>query len=319
VDNNGAKKTVTDLIAVMAALRTPGTGCPWDLQQTFATIAPYTIEEAYEVADAIAKGDLAHLKDELGDLLFQVVYHARMAEEQNAFAFADVVDAITAKMIRRHPHVFGSPEQRAAGAAPGFWERAKAAEKNEKAAQRAREAGPDVAHREDPSPSPRVRGEGHGGAVPPARGEGQPRTAAPTSLLADVPLALPALTRAVKLQNKAARVGFDWPSLAPVLAKLKEELAELEAEIGAQGVRPAGSDTGSNQVAEEFGDLLFVLANVARHLKLDPEAALRSANEKFIRRFRYIEARLAEDGRTPAQSDLAEMDALWDEAKTRDH
>jgi ATP diphosphatase len=193
-------------------------------------------------------------------------------------------------MIRRHPHVFGSPEQRAAGAAPGFWERAKAAEKNEKAAERA-----------SPSPSPRVRGE------------------VTKSVLADVPLALPALTRAVKLQNKAARVGFDWPSLAPVLAKLKEELAELEAEIGAQDVRPSGSGTRSVAIAEEFGDLLFVLANVARHLKLDPEAALRSANEKFIRRFRYIEARLAEDGRTPAQSDLAEMDALWDEAKTRDH
>jgi len=259
----------------MAALRTAGTGCPWDLQQTFATIAPYTIEEAYEVADAIAKGDLAHLKDELGDLLLQVVYHARMAEEQGAFAFADVVDAITAKMIRRHPHVFGSPEQRAAGAAPGFWERAKAAEK--KAAEK--------------------------------------DATSTAGVLDGVPTALPALTRAVKLQNKAAKVGFDWPSLAPVLAKLKEELAELEQEIA--GARAEGADSSSKAIEEEFGDLLFVIANVARHLKLDPEAALRAANAKFIRRFRYIEERLSEQGRTPAQSNLAEMDALWDEAKTK--
>jgi ATP diphosphatase len=270
VDNNAAKKTLTDLLAVMAALRTPETGCPWDLKQTFKTIAPYTIEEAYEVADAIARGDLAHLKDELGDLLFQVVYHARMAEEERSFAFADVVDAITTKMIRRHPHVFGSAEERAAGAAPGFWDRAKAAERNEK-------------------------GEAQG-------------------VLADVPSALPALTRAVKLQSKAAKVGFDWPSLTPVLAKLEEELAELEEVVGAQ---PAASDADRAAIAEEFGDLLFVVANVARHLKLDPEAALRAANEKFIRRFRYIEARLAEAGRSPGDSDLAEMDALWDEAKSR--
>jgi nucleoside triphosphate diphosphatase len=267
VDNNGAKKTLSDLLAVMAALRTPGSGCPWDLEQSFATIAPYTIEEAYEVADAIARHDLAHLKDELGDLLFQVVYHARMAEEQDAFAFDDVVDAITRKMLRRHPHVFGTAEERAAGAAPGFWERAKAAEKGKK-----------------------------GGA---------------SGVLDDVPVALPALTRALKLQNKAAKVGFDWPSLAPVLAKLKEELAELEEEIGED---QAGGDRAA--IEEEFGDLLFVIANVARHLQLDPEAALRQANEKFIRRFRYIEARLADDGRNPAQSTLAEMDALWDEAKT---
>jgi len=272
VDNNGAKKTLSDLLAVMAALRTPGSGCPWDLEQTFATIAPYTIEEAYEVADAIARDDIGHLKDELGDLLFQVVYHARMAEEQEAFAFADVVDAITTKMIRRHPHVFGTAEERAAGAAPGFWERAKAAERSEK-----------------------------------DQGKG---------VLDDVPAALPALTRAVKLQNEAAKVGFDWPSLKPVLAKLKEELAELEEVIGA---RAAGEVGATEAVAEEFGDLLFVIANVARHLKLDPENALRQANEKFIRRFRYIEQRLAEQGRRPAQSTLAEMDALWDEAKAKGH
>jgi nucleoside triphosphate diphosphatase len=264
-------KDISRLLEIMAALRTSATGCPWDLQQTFATIAPYTIEEAYEVADAIARGDLADLKDELGDLLFQVVYHARMAEERDAFAFGDVVEAITTKMIRRHPHVFGSAEERAAGAAPGFWDRAKQAEKS----------GNDTA----------------GG------------------VLDDVPAALPALTRAVKLQNKAAKVGFDWPSLAPVLAKLKEELAELE-EVAGDTQSPAGGDRTA--IEEGFGDLLFVIANVARHLKLDPEAALRSANEKFIRRFRHIEARLAEDGRSPAQSDLAEMDALWDEAKAHE-
>lgn len=276
MDNNGARKTLPELLAVMAALRTPGTGCPWDLKQTFATIAPYTIEEAYEVADAIAKDDLEHLKEELGDLLFQVVYHARMAEEQDAFDFDDVVDAVTTKMIRRHPHVFGTAEERAAGAAPGFWDRAKDAERRDK----------------------------------PAAG-----------ILDDVPVGLPALTRAVKLQRKAAKVGFDWPSLQPVLAKLKEELAELEAEIAPQG--PASDPPGRTPppnpeaIEEEFGDLLFVLANVARHLKIDAEGALRGANDKFVRRFRYIEQQLAAKGRSPEQSDLAEMDALWDEAKTK--
>jgi len=260
-------KDISRLIEIMAALRDPTSGCPWDLKQTFATIAPYTIEEAYEVADAIARGDLDDLKDELGDLLLQVVYHARMAEERQAFAFGDVVEAITRKMIRRHPHVFGSPEERAAGAAPGFWDRAKASEKVEKNA----------------------------------------------GVLDGIPVSLPALTRAVKLQNKAAKVGFDWPSLAPVLAKLTEELAELEAEIASH---PKGA-AASSAIEEEFGDLLFVIANVARHLKIDPEGALRAANEKFIRRFRYIEAQLDERGRTPAQSDLAEMDALWDDAKSK--
>lgn len=260
-------KDISRLIEIMAALRDPTSGCPWDLKQTFATIAPYTIEEAYEVADAIARGDLDDLKDELGDLLLQVVYHARIAEERQAFAFGDVVEAITRKMIRRHPHVFGSPEERAAGAAPGFWDRAKASEQAEK------DAG----------------------------------------VLDGVPVSLPALTRAVKLQNKAAKVGFDWPSLAPVLAKLTEELAELEAEIASH---PKGA-AASPAIEEEFGDLLFVIANVARHLKIDPEGALRAANEKFIRRFCYIEAQLGERGRTPAQSDLAEMDALWDDAKSK--
>ena len=263
-------KDISRLIEIMAALRDPATGCPWDQEQTFASIAPYTIEEAYEVADAIARSDLEHLKDELGDLLLQVVYHARMAEEQGAFAFGDVVEAVTAKMIRRHPHVFGSQEQRAAGVTAGFWDRAKAAEK----------AGTEKSGTQQ-------------------RG-----------ILDDVPAALPALTRAIKLQNKAAKVGFDWPSLAPVFDKLNEEIAELQAAIAESRDKPDRA-----AIAEEFGDLLFVVANVARHLELDPEAALRAANEKFSRRFRYIEAQLAAQGRTPAQSDLAEMDALWDEAK----
>ena len=291
------------LLDIMAALRTPDTGCPWDLQQTFATIAPYTIEEAYEVADAIQRGDLADLKDELGDLLLQVVYHSRMAEEQGAFTLDDVADAVTRKMIRRHPHVFGTPEERAAGAEPGFWERLKAAEKVEKAQERALT-----------SPSPRLREI--------------EKLKHPLSLLDDTPLGLPALTRAIKLQNKAARVGFDWPSLAPVFDKMREELAELEAEVAKtnapSGLSLAPSDSrsgsrpeGANKqfIEEEFGDLLFVVANVARHLELDPEAALRAANAKFTRRFQHIEKRLSEQGRAPAQSTLEEMDALWDEAK----
>ncbi len=269
------RKSLSDLLAIMAALRTPGTGCPWDLEQTFRTIAPYTIEEAYEVADAIEKGDMRALEDELGDLLLQVVYHARMAEEEGAFAFADVVDAIAAKMIRRHPHVFGSEAERATGAAPGFWERIKAEERTAK-------------HRASPG------------------------------VLDEVPAALPALARAVKLQDKAAKIGFDWPSLAPVFDKLKEELGELEQAVGADGKGPAGSLPDRGKIEEEFGDLLFVIANVARHLKIDPGAALRSANQKFIRRFGRIEELLAAQGRTPAQSTLAEMDRLWDQAKAEE-
>ena len=263
-------KDISRLIEIMAALRDPETGCPWDQKQDFASIAPYTIEEAYEVADAIQRADLPHLKDELGDLLLQVVYHSRMAEEQDAFAFGDVVEAVTSKMIRRHPHVFGTPEERAAGAAPGFWDKVKAAEKG------------DDAHR---------------------------------SILADVPIGLPALTRAIKLQNKAAKVGFDWPSLEPVFAKLEEEIGELRAEIEKDGGKPAADNPA---VMEEFGDLLFVVANVARHLKIDPEAALRAANDKFTRRFAYIEQQLERRGSSPAQSDLQEMDALWDEAKANE-
>ena len=261
-------RDISALIEILRRLRDPETGCPWDQEQTFETIAPYTLEEAYEVADAIAHGDLGHLREELGDLLLQVVYHARMAEEQGAFDFGDVVLGVTEKMIRRHPHVFGDEAARSAGVAKGFWEEAKAAEK----AARAGEAS------------------------------GAPAE----SVLANVPLPLPALTRAVKLQSKAARVGFDWPGLAPVMDKLKEELSELDEAIEADQ---------KSKIAEEFGDLLFMVANVARHLEIDPEAALRAANQKFERRFRYIEAALAAEGRSPAQSTLEEMDKLWDEAK----
>lgn len=269
-------RDIARLIEIMAALRTPGTGCPWDLEQTFRSIAPYTIEEAHEVADAIERGDLADLKEELGDLLLQAVYHARIAEEQGAFAFADVVETVTAKMIRRHPHVFGDDDQRAAGAAKGFWDRIKAEEKAEKAAAR--------------------------------RTLGLPEPA-PGSLLDDVPGSLPGLAAAVKLQEKAAKVGFDWPSLAPVLAKLREEVAELDEAVDGES---------TEKVEEELGDLLFVIANVARHLKVDPDSALRRANEKFRRRFRFIEERLAAVGKTPAQSTLDEMDALWNEIRQAD-
>lgn len=264
-------RDIAVLLEIMRRLRTPKTGCPWDLEQSFETIAPYTLEEAYEVADAIARSDMADLREELGDLLLQVVYHAQMAEEQSAFDFGDVVEGITAKMIRRHPHVFGDEAARSAGVAKGFWERAKAAEKAEKT------------------------------GTEPGKGE-----SGRASLLADVPVALPALTRAIKLQRKAAAVGFDWPSLEPVMAKMKEELVELEAAIAADK---------KAKVEEEFGDLLFVLANVARHLEIDPESALRAANEKFVRRFRYIEEALAARGKQPTDSSLEEMDALWNEAK----
>jgi nucleoside triphosphate diphosphatase len=266
------KRGIDELLQVMARLRDPETGCPWDIEQTFATIAPYTIEEAYEVADAIARGDIDHLKDELGDLLLQVVYHARMAEELGRFGFADVVDGITRKMIRRHPHVFEDPGLREGFETGGVWERIKAEEKI------ARDAGE------------------------------------ADSVLSDVPVVLPALTRAVKLQTKAARVGFDWPSLDPVLAKAEEELAELK-------VARADADSGAastGKVVEEFGDLLFVMANIARHLKIDPEAALRDANVKFIRRFGKIEAALRAEGRSPQDATLEEMDQLWDEAKAEE-
>ena len=250
------------LLAIMARLRDPQTGCPWDQEQTFATIAPYTVEEAYEVADAIERGDLSDLKEELGDLLLQVVFHSRMAEEQGAFAFDDVARAVNDKMIRRHPHVFGEESYASLADQKAGWETLKAEERGKKG-----------------------------------------RAA---SLLDDVPVGLPALTRAVKLSKRAARVGFVWPSVEEVMEKLHEEVAELETELAAGDVEKA---------RQEMGDVLFVVANLARTLDVDPEDSLRFTNAKFTRRFRYIEARLAERGKTPEQSDLAEMDALWDEAK----
>jgi ATP diphosphatase len=266
-------RDVQRLIEIMAALRTPVTGCPWDLEQTFATIAPYTIEEAYEVAETIARDDLDDLRDELGDLLLQVVYHAQMAHEKGAFAFGDVVEAITTKMIRRHPHVFGpdagQPSQEVVNR---NWDRIKAEEKAERAAR---------------------------------RGE---RVEAPASLLASVKSGLPALSRALELQKKASTVGFDWNDPRAVLKKIREETNEIEAALD------AGNDA---HVVDEIGDLLFVAVNLARHMKADPDSALRKTNVKFTRRFAYIEHALRERGKTLEQSSLDEMDALWNEAKTR--
>jgi len=284
-------RDISRLVEIMAALRTPKTGCPWDLEQTFETIAPYTIEEAYEVADAIARKDLVDLKDELGDLLLQVVYHSRLAEEQGAFALGDVVLSSTKKMIRRHPHVFGDGAARDPAAVKLTWEEIKAEERAEKAQERSRlpGAGSSSSHK--------------------------------AATLADVPVGLPALTRAIKLQDKAARVGFDWPNLHPVFEKLKEEIAELEEVAfpadprGVSTIAAGEPDVNLDAIKEEFGDILFVMANIARHLKLDPEAALRAANDKFVRRFAHIEKALGERGKSPSQSSLTEMDALWDEAK----
>ena len=268
--------TIATLLAIMARLRDPATGCPWDIEQTFATIAPYTIEEAYEVGDAIERGDMADLKEELGDLLLQVVYHAQMSAEAGAFTFDDVAAGISEKMVRRHPHVFGTAQERAMGAAPGFWERIKAEERAEKARERARLGIEESSCQ---------------------------------SLLDEVPSNLPPLSQAVKLQKKAARVGFDWPSLKPVMSKMREELGELDQAI---------SEGKEAAVRDEFGDLLFVMANVARHLKVEPEAALSQTNQKFRRRFARVEELLHEAGRTTDEATLEEMDALWDQAKAEE-
>jgi nucleoside triphosphate diphosphatase len=272
-----ASRDITRLIEIMAALRAPATGCPWDLAQNFSTIAPYTIEEAYEVADAIERRDFDDLREELGDLLLQVVFHARMAEEAGRFGFGDVVEAITQKLVRRHPHVFGDARGLGVEEVNALWDRIKAQEKAERAARRVI----------DPQDA-RERGKG---------------------ALAGVPLALPALMRAFKLQEKAGKVGFDWNDPLAVLAKIREEADEIAAALASGEPRAA---------QEEVGDLLFAVANLARHLGADPEAALRTANEKFERRFAYIEQALAAAGKTPEQSTLAEMDELWNEAKSRE-
>jgi ATP diphosphatase len=265
-------KDISRLLDIMAALRTPGTGCPWDLEQNFATIAPYTIEEAYEVADAIARGDLDDLRDELGDLLLQVVFHARMAEEQDAFAFGDVVETISRKMIRRHPHVFADKNGRLTPSdVKGAWERIKAEEKADRAARR---------------PSDQ---------------------ASHKSLLSGVKAGQPALSRAMGLQRKASTVGFDWNDPRAVLRKIREEADEIEAALDRD-------DKGA--LAEETGDLLFALVNLARHVGVDPDLALRTTNAKFERRFGYIEHSLASRGRSLESASLEEMDALWEEAKT---
>ena len=257
-----AASPIDRLLAIMRQLRNPDGGCEWDLAQNFETIAPYTIEEAYEVADAIERGDMDELRVELGDLLFQVVFHSRMAEEAGHFRLEDVAEAMADKLVRRHPHVFGEDEQRSSAEQTQAWEVIKAQERATKGKNK--------------------------------------------SLLADVPTGLPALTRAVKLTARAARVGFDWPDVSFIFDKLREETAELEAEI-------AAGDKA--KMRDELGDILFVCANLARKLDLEPEDALRSTNAKFARRFQFIEAELAARGKTPNDSDLAEMDALWDAAK----
>jgi ATP diphosphatase len=271
-------RDIDRLIEIMAALRTPKTGCPWDLEQTFATIAPYTLEEAYEVADAIERHDLADLREELGDLLLQVVFHARMAEEQRAFDFGDVVHAITEKLIRRHPHVFGNESSQTPDSVKSLWDRIKAEEKAQKA----------------------------------ARGHAQESGA-----LAGVPVALPALTRALKLQAKAGKVGFDWNDPRAVLRKIREEADEIEAALDEAASGNPQRDAGSDAAAE-VGDLLFAAVNLARHLHADPEAVLRQTNQKFQRRFASIEAALAAKGKAPQDVTLAELDALWDAAKAQE-
>jgi nucleoside triphosphate diphosphatase len=253
------------LLQIMARLRDPVTGCPWDIEQDFATIAPYTIEEAYEVADAIERRDWPELEGELGDLLLQVVYHAQMGAEAGLFSFDSVTRRVSDKMVARHPHVFGEESRdKSADQQTADWERIKAAER---------------------------------------------AATAQAGVLDGVAVGLPALLRAVKLQKRAARVGFDWPDIGQVIDKITEEARELTE---------ARDSLTQDEITEEFGDLLFVMANLARHLHVDPEAALRAANAKFIRRFTYIEQVLAERGSSPAQSDLAEMDLLWNAAKAQE-
>ncbi|WP_340151520.1 nucleoside triphosphate pyrophosphohydrolase [uncultured Sneathiella sp.] len=261
---------INQLLDIMEKLRDPNGGCPWDLEQNFDTIAPHTIEEAYEVAEAIAKGDMAELKDELGDLMFQVVFYAQMAKEAGDFDFNDVIEAISEKMIRRHPHVFGNKDIATAEAQTTAWEETKARERAEKQA----------ASNQPPSALDGVAGN------------------------------LPALTRAVKLQNRAGRVGFDWPSILPVFEKIEEEMAELRAEID--------KNANEDRIAEEYGDLLFVIANLGRHLKLEPETVLRTANRKFTRRFQTVEQRLNARGKPIDQCSLEEMDEVWNEIRKED-
>jgi len=269
-------RDISRLIEIMAALRNPDGGCPWDIVQDFNSITPYTIEETYEVIDAIERGDMDDLREELGDLLLQVVYHARMAQEDGHFDFGQVVEAITTKMIRRHPHVFGDEKARTAGMAKGAWDRIKAQEKREQAERRAAL-----------------------GLSP--KGENN-------SILDDVPATMPGLMVALKLQQKASKVGFDWNDSKMVAAKIREELAEVEAEI----------ESGNKQSQqEEIGDLLFAVTNLARHLDIDPDQALRQSNQKFRTRFAYIEQNIEAEGETMESADLATMERLWVAAKKK--
>ncbi|MCO5071353.1 MAG: nucleoside triphosphate pyrophosphohydrolase [Rhizobiaceae bacterium] len=267
-------KDISRLIEIMAALRDPATGCPWDVEQSFKTIAPYTIEEAYEVADAIARDDLADLREELGDLLLQVVYHSRMAEEEHIFEFGDVVEAITTKMIRRHPHVFGDEQARSAGMAKGVWDKIKAEEKAERQEKRTALGGD--------------------------------RSQLQEGYLDSVPVAMPALTRALKLQERAAKVGFDWKEAVPILDKIEEEIGELRAAM------KAGEQAS---IKDEFGDVLFAMVNFARHLNLDAESALTGTNDKFRSRFHFVESVLRDQGRSLEEASLDEMETLWQKAK----
>ena len=267
-------KDIRDLIAIMARLRAPEIGCPWDLKQDFSTIAPYTIEEAYEVADAIERGDFDDLKDELGDLLLQVVFHTQMADEEKRFAFADVVEAITTKLIRRHPHIFGDADASDAAAVKANWDAIKAEEQAERAAGRASNGDPGSAK----------------------------------SILDDVPVALPALTRALKLQKRAGKVGFDWSDPKAVIEKIREEIREIEQEL-------SKAEHDHDRLEDELGDILFTVVNLARHLSVEPETALRRTNAKVVRRFGHIEAELMREGRAFSDASLDEMEALWVEAK----
>ncbi len=261
-------RDIARLVEIMAALRAPGTGCAWDLAQTFETIVPYTIEETYEVADAVDRGDRGDLREELGDLLLQVVFQARIAEEEGSFDFGGVVEAITTKLIRRHPHIFGDKRDLTEQEVKGLWAAIKAAEKAERAAR--------------------------SGAT----------VEAPGTILAGVPAGLPALLRAEKLQRKAATVGFDWNDARLVLAKIREEAEECEQALG-----------DKDAVADEIGDLMFAVVNLARHADVDPETALRATNRKFERRFGFVETALRDRGTSPADADLADMEALWQAAK----
>lgn len=271
-------RDIADLLTIMAALRTPQTGCPWDLEQDFASIVPYTLEEAYEVADAIMRGDMLDLKDELGDLLLQVVFHARMAEEAGHFAFSDVVQAITQKLIRRHPHVFGEARDLSPQAVKALWGEIKA---QEKAARRAARI---AAGQDDPD-------------------------AKAKSLLDDVPATLPALTQGLKLQACAGKVGFDWNDPRAVLAKIREEIDEIEEALDADD---------KQAITGEIGDVFFAMVNLARHLSIDPEQALAGTNAKFRRRFAFIETALAAQERTLSEASLDEMEALWQQAKNNE-